>query len=1856
MTKLNASDASNNDEFGNSVSAGSDRIAVGAYLADEGNHTNSGAAYIFERESNGTWVERTRLLANDVDTGDYFGRRVSLYADRLLVGASNAHNDASATTGAAYLYSRLNQTSWVQEKKFYPIDSNGTGDLYGHELALDGNYSYIGAPHQAFNGMNRMGAVYIYKRLQTGQWVDDVKLIPADGMANDKFGYSIDAVGKSLLIGAPGDSNATHGTVKGKTYWYERDDNGNWNLRAIFRAHDGKLGDAFGRAVAVGSNFFVGAPLRDDRGTGSGATYSYENTNWNDSQPVMSVQGEITVEMDEDGAPVSWSAPVVSATDAGGDPLTWRAYYENDSEANGTVIVSGTGASPQTFLYYPSNNFYGTDTFILEVSDGVYVKTVRVKVNINSQVDDGEPVVRMMPGFGHSSLYANAELGQPITVWGTVHDGEAPYTYSLNYGDGVEHNGTVSDPKFIGSDHVYSTSGLKTATMTVTDSTGKANTAITLVRVFLPSEINLDLRRNMAMEKGLLFLYKNKIEDARMDGFKWYNTNTGNLHTAATTGFAVMAYTDFGHTALTASNLHAYGDMVRKGIRFLVGHENTGTMSIPDHSDGIAVRQSDNPAGKDPGKGAYLLKTGGHDSYSNSIAVMAVLTGFPSGEGATAATIDYGPFTGWNYQELAEELCELIMWTQGDGNVRGGWEYYLNQQQRRHDGSVQQWPVIALMTADEKWGINIPQWVKDNVDHAYAQLTHSNGAVNYTPTSNWLNVDKTGGHLIADAWAGRPATDPIAAPSVGYITNLWMANNGWSDNLYGAYGVKKGLDFIGVKTIQTPQGTRDWDADMSSWYLGIDNGWDPGMNPNKRTTSFSYGQKADGSWEGVFLDSRHNRRYSPSFTTASVLALLSRGVTNFPPIPLVNYPLTVPTNKEFELDGSPSYHSNPAKVIRMWKWKWSWTGDISTIDWNNPDAIGPRPVHPGFTNTGATSFALQVTDNGNPEESVVKEFTISATTGNHAAVPKVIPFARLPVYAGKVGESITLDASTSTDLDQYDSVTGYEWDMLGTGQFVSGNATMELGPFSYPLQGRVGLKVRDETFSTWSDPLYVDVFFSNRDLKVIDLEVQPFNLNDSNFTLSAKVENDAGSVGIARDQIVRFYDGNPFTEGNVLDEAVLPDLPPTGQSLATVTIPISKWTPKVYVLIDPYQRLAEWDEANNLRDFDVIPNYPPHEILLHNTNLLENELAGGLAADLSALDVDDPNATGSYTYNLVIGNGDSDNTSFSVSGTQLLSARPFDFEERSIYYVRMRVTDDKNATFEKELVIPVGNVDDHRPLLFLNGDAALFQEAMIPYVDAGAHWTDANDSSGTVVATGNSTAEGVVNIGIPGTYQLTYNAVDAAGNAAYPIYRQVTVRDTTKPNVFLQGLSSITLEAFSPYSDFGAVWTDTLDGYGTIDANGTIDFSTPGTYTLRYRTVDNAGNISDEITRSVTIIDTSKPVVSLEGNATHYMRVWHTFNEPGATAHDQVDGNLTSQILRTGTVNVEQPGPHILTYGVSDSSGNQAVPVERTVMVYNLPPTDIQLSHNLVEENLPAGTVIGNLSTTDPDDPENTRTYQYSLVTTGEEESLFSVTPEGILKTAMPLNFEGQATHQVRLRTTDQFSGSFEKLFTIEVIDAFLPIVNTGEATNITTKEADLNGSVVDMGGLSGILEVGILYSSSFFEGEGANGVIKLISQAGTGYADFSSQATNLKPGTKYRFKAFARTAEGINYGALEQFKTLPVAEVISWLDGVETEMQDWWTSPWLGTFYAPTTNGWIMHEELGWLYAIPALEDGIWIWRSGMGWNWTSPETFPYLYQSQASSWMYYYGGNRRKILFYHYRDKRWLEDPYGEDLLLEQ
>jgi len=76
-------------------------------------------------------------------------------------------------------------------------------------------------------------------------------------------------------------------------------------------------------------------------------------------------------------------------------------------------------------------------------------------------------------------------------------------------------------------------------------------------------------------------------------------------------------------------------------------------------------------------------------------------------------------------------------------------------------------------------------------------------------------------------------------------------------------------------------------------------------------------------------------------------------------------------------------------------------------------------------------------------------------------------------------------------------------------------------------------------------------------------------------------------------------------------------------------------------------------------------------------------------------------------------------------------------------------------------------------------------------------------------------------------------------------------------------------------------------------------------------------------------------VITLIGASTINLNVGDAYNEQGATATDNFDGNLTSSIVTTGTVNTNSAGTYFVNYNVSDSSGNDAAQVTRTVNVTN---------------------------------------------------------------------------------------------------------------------------------------------------------------------------------------------------------------------------------------------------------------------------------------------------------------------------------
>ena len=110
--------------------------------------------------------------------------------------------------------------------------------------------------------------------------------------------------------------------------------------------------------------------------------------------PVISQGSSVSASMSEDGSPTAWSAPTVSATDADGGTLTWSL---SSGASHGTATVSGTGSSPPTFIFSPAANYYGSDSFVVRVSDGTLSDTITVNVTIDPINDAPTAVIYSPP-------------------------------------------------------------------------------------------------------------------------------------------------------------------------------------------------------------------------------------------------------------------------------------------------------------------------------------------------------------------------------------------------------------------------------------------------------------------------------------------------------------------------------------------------------------------------------------------------------------------------------------------------------------------------------------------------------------------------------------------------------------------------------------------------------------------------------------------------------------------------------------------------------------------------------------------------------------------------------------------------------------------------------------------------------------------------------------------------------------------------------------------------------------------------------------------------------------------------------------------------------------------------------------------------------------------------------------------------------------------------------------------------------------------------------------------------------------------------------------------------------------------
>lgn len=192
--------------------------------------------------------------------------------------------------------------------------------------------------------------------------------------------------------------------------------------------------------------------------------------------------------------------------------------------------------------------------------------------------------------------------------------------------------------------------------------------------------------------------------------------------------------------------------------------------------------------------------------------------------------------------------------------------------------------------------------------------------------------------------------------------------------------------------------------------------------------------------------------------------------------------------------------------------------------------------------------------------------------------------------------------------------------------------------------------------------------------------------------------------------------------------------------------------------------------------------------------------------------------------------------------------------------------------------------------------------------------------------------EGSVNVKKLGVYKLTYYAEYLW--LSKTVEREVHVIDTTAPVIKLNSIPDHVTVPGEPYEEEGFTATDDYDGDIT---NKVVRTEKDGK--VIYKVKDSSGN-EFSIEREIVYADVIAPEIVLNGANDITLQAGETYHEPGYTATDDVDGDITDRVQVSGTVDSKRAGTYTITYTVIDSYGNTAE-VTRIVRVKSIQQPDV---------------------------------------------------------------------------------------------------------------------------------------------------------------------------------------------------------------------------------------------------------------------------------------------------------------------------
>ena len=266
---LTADDRAANDEFGYAVAIDGDTAVVGMPGDDDGTSLNVGAAFVFTRDSSGTWSQVAKLRASDSNAQDRIGLSVAVHedpsnGDTIVVGAPHH----SSSKGAVYVFTEPSD-GWASTSTAAKLTASDRADddEFGISVAVDGDTVAVGAHNN--------NAAYVFTKPTDG-WTSTTTAAKLSG--SDSFGRSVAVDAGTIVVGASGDSDDDQGSAfvftKPATGWADSTSAGAAKLTAYSRNNN----DRFGRSVAIDGDTIVVGAYGNDSNRGSAHVFTKPDT------------------------------------------------------------------------------------------------------------------------------------------------------------------------------------------------------------------------------------------------------------------------------------------------------------------------------------------------------------------------------------------------------------------------------------------------------------------------------------------------------------------------------------------------------------------------------------------------------------------------------------------------------------------------------------------------------------------------------------------------------------------------------------------------------------------------------------------------------------------------------------------------------------------------------------------------------------------------------------------------------------------------------------------------------------------------------------------------------------------------------------------------------------------------------------------------------------------------------------------------------------------------------------------------------------------------------------------------------------------------------------------------------------------------------------------------------------------------------------------------------------------------------------------------------------------------------------------------------------------------------------------